>query len=100
MNVSVLDQQVAVGRSHIDMTLPNRSTVLGMDSFQGSGAIQNLRQVAFSKRIYVEYNEKGSWKTARQSRAQLLQCFNATGRRSDHDDVARCHALRLAPAEF
>jgi hypothetical protein len=74
--LALLDEQVVVWWSHIDMRLLKRFAVLRQGHGQGPGPVQDLSQVASRRRKDMQDNEDRRRELLWKLRHQLLQRLN------------------------
>jgi hypothetical protein len=86
----LVDQQMMIGRRHIDAPAADRHSVLRMGSGQGTAGGQDLRQCAWPG-TDVQHNEYRRGKVARQISNKSLKSVQTTRRSSHNNDIASTH---------
>jgi hypothetical protein len=76
-----LEHQVVVGRRDVDTALPDRLAVDGVRGRQRTGAAEDGRQLARRVAPQVQHDEDGGREIGWQVAGDLLQRFDATGRK-------------------
>jgi hypothetical protein len=84
---ALLDQQVPIGRSHMEVSGTKRLAMYRVRGRQGPGSLEDARQDALVP-ADVQHDKQRTWELARQHRRDGPEGLHAAGRGAHDDDAS------------
>jgi hypothetical protein len=90
-HVAIIEQEMIVRRSNVNMARIVGLAILGMGRQQRSRPAQDIREKAFPNWRKMTDDEETGGQAGRQTSGKLREDFHAAGRGADNDDVVTRH---------